>query len=72
MIREVREVCLVSNDDPDDAAGRLEAALERIAALAQRRPAPPEAAAAPDTRVLAERLDLVIAQLRKGLGPAGT
>lgn len=50
-----------------DAAARLEAALERIARLAE---APPERAAAPEgpsRAALMSRLDQIIAQLRGAL-----
>ncbi len=58
-------------EDPDAAADRLEAALERIARLAAVRPAgsnmPP-----PDSDLsipeIAERLDSLIARLRVALG----
>jgi hypothetical protein len=59
----------MADGEADAAADRLEAALERIAALAAR------AAAAPDdtqaaTPQIAERLDALIAQLRAALdGP---
>ncbi len=68
-------------DDPDEAADRLEAALERIARLAaQPRPAqgaePPAADMptdealdeAPATAEIAERLDDLIERLRTVLG----
>ncbi len=58
-------------EDPDAAADRLEAALERIAHLAAVRPAgsnmpPPDA----DLSIpeIAERLDSLIARLRVALG----
>jgi hypothetical protein len=55
-----------------DEAARLEAALERIAHAAggsRTAPeAPPRRAAAVDTRVLAARLDALIADLRSVLG----
>jgi hypothetical protein len=59
----------MADGEADAAADRLEAALERIAALAAR------AAAAPDdmqaaTPQIAERLDALIVQLRAALdGP---
>lgn len=58
------------SDDPDGAAARLEAALERIAAAAARPPAPPpqaapaEAAARPVDAELVTRLDKLIERLR--------
>ncbi len=61
---------MVSNDDTDDGTARLEAALERIALLAQDRTAHSTAVAMPETRVLAERLDSLIAHVRKALGPS--
>jgi hypothetical protein len=56
-----------TTEDPAEAAERLELALERIAALADR-PAPPPSA----TTEIAGRLDSVIARLRAGLGPDAT
>jgi hypothetical protein len=55
--------------DAEAAADRLEAALERIAAMAARNVTPPhEAAVAPPE--IAERLDALIAHLRAALdGP---
>ena len=63
------------SDDPDDAAVRLEAALERIAAAAARPSAPApqaEAVQAPaiDSNAIA-RLDGLIERLRGALGRAG-
>lgn len=63
-------------DDPAEAASRLEAALERIAALAQRIPslAEPENAEAPpaESVYMAARLDALISHLRAALSlPAG-
>ena len=60
-------------DDPDSAADRLEAALERIARLAAIPPArSDESADQSDTELsipeLAERLDGLIAWLRAALG----
>jgi hypothetical protein len=60
-------------EDPDAAADRLEAALERIALLAAIPPASPEESAdRPDVELsvpeIAERLDLLIARLRAALG----
>ena len=58
-------------EDPDAAADRLEAALERIARLAAVQPAPSNAPP-PDSDVsvqeLAERLDQLIGRLRAALG----
>jgi hypothetical protein len=58
-------------DDPDAAADRLDAALERIAHLVARlRPGhvadPDEAAMSPDE--IAARLDILIGRLRSALG----
>ncbi len=54
----------MADGDADAAADRLEAALERIAALAAR------PADAPPMQDIAERLDTLIAQLRAALdGP---
>ncbi|HUB46301.1 MAG TPA: hypothetical protein VMB73_15050 [Acetobacteraceae bacterium] len=62
-------------DDPEDAAARLEAALERIAQLAGTRlPLPSESAAEggsdqiPPVDEIAARLDSLIDRLRKALG----
>jgi hypothetical protein len=60
-------------EDPDAAADRLEAALERIAHLASMQPAPePTQAASPDSELsiqeIAERLDQLIGRLRTALG----
>jgi len=49
-------------------ADRLEAALERIAALARARSAPSPVAATPDTAALAMRLDNTIARIKAALG----
>ena len=55
-------------DDPTDDVTRLELALERIAARAQRNADPPSpAAAAIDAGALAARLDVLIARLRSVL-----
>ena len=58
-------------EDPDAAADRLEAALERIARLSAVRPAPAQASA-PDSELsvaeIAERLDQLISRLRAALG----
>jgi hypothetical protein len=58
---------LAENEDPADAASRLEEALERIARHAQRPHAVPPGA---DTARIAARLDALIAQLRAALGAA--
>jgi len=63
-------------EDPDAAADRLEAALERIAHLTALRPAaasaPPPDSALPDSELsipeIAERLDSLIVRLRAALG----
>lgn len=60
-----------SDEDPTEAAARLESALERIAALAQRRHATPVVAStgeSVDTAAIAGRLDALIARLRGELG----
>jgi hypothetical protein len=61
---------LTENDDAgdDDAAARLESALERIAQLG-RRPSPEVAkpGESVDTSAIAVRLDALIAQLRGAL-----
>lgn len=58
-------------DDPDAAADRLEAALERIARLAAVRPAHAHGSI-PDADLsvaeIAERLDSLIGRLRAALG----
>jgi hypothetical protein len=58
-------------DDPDAAADRLEAALERIARLAALPPAAPNAQS-PESDLsiteIAERLDQLISRLRAALG----
>ena len=58
-------------EDPDAAADRLEAALERIARLAAVPPAPPDGPMA-DSELsipeIAERLDTLIGRLRAALG----
>jgi hypothetical protein len=61
------------SEDPDRAADRLEAALERIAHLAAVRPLPSAAQALPPDSDLsipeiAERLDQLISRLRAALG----
>jgi hypothetical protein len=60
------------SDDPTEDTDRLEQALERIAALAARRPeAAPVSSAAPANANLAARLDHLIAQLRATLSHTG-
>jgi hypothetical protein len=58
-------------EDPDAAADRLEAALERIARLTAV-PAAPDALSVPDSDLsipeIAERLDALIGRLRAALG----
>ena len=58
-------------EDPDVAADRLEAALERIARLAAMPPAPANVPP-PDSELsipeIAERLDSLISRLRAALG----
>lgn len=58
-------------DDPADAAARLEEALERIAALADRAVATSRSESMPegavDATALADRLDALIAKLRTAL-----
>jgi hypothetical protein len=56
-------------EDPEAAANRLEAALERIAQAAARGEAAPSApVAAMGTEVIAARLDGLIDRLRTALG----
>ncbi len=58
-------------EDPDAAADRLEAALERIARLAAVRPAASNAPPADNElsiSEIAERLDALIGRLRAALG----
>jgi len=60
-------------EDPEAAADRLEAALERIAQAAMREPVPApgpatEAPPTPDTEEIAARLDGLIDRLRMALG----
>ena len=62
-------------EDPDAAADRLEAALERIARSATIPPAPPNMPADVDDAEMsipqiAERLDALISRLRAALGDA--
>ena len=64
---------MAENEDPADAATRLEAALERIARHAHRSSShlsPPESADA-DTARLSVRLDALIARLRAALATQG-
>ncbi len=65
-------------DDPTDAAARLEAALQRIAQAASQAGRQPPDAPAPDPALqdwirsgteIAERLDMLIAELRAALAP---
>jgi hypothetical protein len=57
-------------EDPDAAADRLEAALERIARLAAVPPAPSHAPPDADLSIpeIAERLDSLISRLKAALG----
>lgn len=55
--------------DQEEAADRLEAALDRIERLA-RTPPPPSAAPVRDNAEVAARLDQLIAQLRAALDEA--
>jgi hypothetical protein len=61
------------NDDPDEAAARLEAALERIAQASTARAAPLPVDSvppvAPNVGELASRLDSLIGRLRDALDP---
>jgi len=59
-------------EDAAEAVERLEQALDRLAALASRTPAPADATRAFDATKIADRLDAVIAKLRAGLGPDAT
>jgi hypothetical protein len=54
--------------EPDDAAGRLEAALERIARAAERAPAGGAGQGGDVSEQMAPRLDALIAKLRTALG----
>lgn len=57
------------NEDPETAADRLEAALERIAQAATREPVhSPEPQQMVDTEEIAGRLDGLIDRLRTALG----
>jgi hypothetical protein len=64
-------VDLANTSNPADSAARLEAALERIAALAGKLSALREPGPVPDTAVdtaaVAQRLDALIATLREAL-----
>lgn len=56
-------------EDPEAAAERLEAALERIAQAAARAEGPPaDQIASVDTKEIAARLDALIDRLRSALG----
>ena len=59
-------------EDPDAAADRLEAALERIARLASIQPVPSNAPPPPESDLsipeIADRLDQLIGRLRAALG----
>ncbi|MCW3477424.1 hypothetical protein [Limobrevibacterium gyesilva] len=64
---------MAPNDDPEDAAARLEQALERIAQLAHRRQEQAAGHESADTTAeIAARLDTLIAQLRSALGTTDT
>jgi hypothetical protein len=57
------------NEDPDAAADRLEAALERIVqAAARQHPPPSEPSPSIETQQLSARLDTLIDRLRTALG----
>ncbi|HST74797.1 MAG TPA: hypothetical protein VLJ20_05440 [Acetobacteraceae bacterium] len=56
------------SDEPDDAAERLEAALERIARATERAEAGAMQGVADVPEQLAPRLDALIARLRTALG----
>lgn len=67
---------MADSDDPVQAAARLEAALERIAARAAEPPQPvlpgsEDGEQAARTQELAARLDTLIGQLRKVLAKQG-
>ena len=57
-------------EDPDAAADRLEAALERIARFAAVQPVPSQAPLDSEMSIseIAERLDVLISRLRAALG----
>ena len=57
---------MAENEDPAEAASRLENALDRIAKLMHR--PPPPAPPGSDTARIAARLDALIAQIRAALG----
>ncbi len=54
-------------EDPDQAADRLEAALERLAVLARARPSGSAGSAEAALRDIAVGLDLLIERVRAGL-----
>jgi hypothetical protein len=57
------------NEDPEAAADRLEAALERIVRAATRQhPPPPEPSPSIEAQELSARLDNLIDRLRTALG----
>lgn len=57
------------NEDPEAAADRLEAALERIVQAATRQPPPPsEPSPSIEAQELSARLDNLIDRLRTALG----
>ena len=62
---ELPEGRLAENEDPAEAASRLENALDRIARLMHR---PPPVPAGLDAARIAARLDALIAQIRAALG----
>lgn len=63
---------MIEDDDVVAAVARLEAALARIAAVAERaRPAEaPEAGSGPEAAEIAARLDEIIAEVRAALATA--
>ena len=73
--KEITEADMADEpEDPDAAADRLEAALERIAMLTAVPLSPPVAGAELDLSIheIAERLDDLIGRLRSALGSAET
>lgn len=73
--KEITEADMADEpEDPDAAADRLEAALERIALLAAVPHLPPVAEQEPELSIheIAERLDDLIGRLRSALGSAET
>jgi len=61
---------MAEHDDLAVAVARLEAALARIAAAAERpRPEPAATAQDQDTAEIAARLDTIIEEVRAALGP---